>query len=253
MYDDLLLFSMLGDLLFKSLPVITLLIGIYKFYKQNQVNKILLEEKLKAASELKRQEQQINEILEQQKFDHQKQLTEYGLYAAKKHEKYIELYEKLSEAVNFAGVISSLFRSITAFTDYNEEDVNHFLSLLGITQGKKEEVLNTWRRDKNEGIRELRKLNHLYENVTAVNNVAKARRAYIEAKLYLSEGLSEIIDQYIMELDAFTGEIEQEVRIFEENHCAMNPTRMKERPAKMKEFLDRFNEITGKLRDDLRQ
>lgn len=242
-----------ADLVLKYLPVVIVIVGIYKFHKQNKVNQTLLAEKLKAASELKRQEQQINEILEQQKFDHQKQLTEYGLYAAKKHERYIELYEKLSEAVNSAGVVSLLFRSMTAFTDYNEEDVNRFLSLLGITQGKKEDVLNTWRLDKNEGIRELRKLNHLYENIRAVKNVAEARHAYVGAKLYLSEELSENIDQYIEELDAFTGEIEQEVRLFEETHCPMNHTRMKERPVKMKEFLDWFNEITGKLRDDLRQ
>lgn len=241
------------DLILKYSPIFVAIAGVYEFYKQNKINKKLFDEKVEAAKELKRQEQRINEILEQQKFDHQKQLTEYGLYATKKHEKCIELYEKLSEAVNSVGIISSLFHSEIAFTDYNESDVKRFLSLIGVTQGRREEILDIWRYDKNEGIRELRKLNHLSEAITALNTVTKARQAYVSAKLYMSEALSENISQYIKELDAFTAEIEQEVRLFEENHYPMDGTRMKERPIKMQKFLDQFNEITGKLRDDLCQ
>lgn len=63
----------------------------YKFHKQNKFNLMLQEQKNDLDKSLKEYEQQLNNVIEDQKYLNQRKLTDFSLYANKKHERVIHL------------------------------------------------------------------------------------------------------------------------------------------------------------------
>lgn len=86
---------------------------------------------------IKQYEQQLQDVAENQKHHNQRRLTDFNLYAAKKHERSMELYEKLCHARNKVLWRNSPLRSLPAFTDYNREDMVEFLDKYNLTRARK--------------------------------------------------------------------------------------------------------------------
>ncbi|WP_196592624.1 hypothetical protein [Pectinatus sottacetonis] len=87
------------DIIVKYLPIILCFIGFYKFHEQYKFNSKLEEQKTNLAKNLEHYKQELASLTETVKYQHQKQLTDFSLFATKKHEKCIVLYERLCEAI----------------------------------------------------------------------------------------------------------------------------------------------------------
>ena len=138
--------------------LITFIVGCwawYKFNKQREINKELQEQKANLDRGLKQYEQrfsisfevykgELQKLAEQQRYMNQRRLTDFNLYTTKKHERSIELHEKLFNARNKVLWRNNPLRQLPTFSDYNREDMIDFLEKYNITKGRKEELLNRW-------------------------------------------------------------------------------------------------------------
>lgn len=118
------------DLYLTCSPVVSSIIvagwAWYKFSKQQKLSKELQNEKAKL-------DQQVNLIIEKQKFQYEQKLTNFSLFARKKHSYCIKLFEKLSQARNDTMGLTARVRSVPTFTDYNEDDIQKYLEKFNIT------------------------------------------------------------------------------------------------------------------------
>lgn len=198
------------DMILKYLPIAVLIGGAYKFYKQHEFNKDIQEGKLQADKELQEHSHVINEILEQQKFDHQRLLAEFSLYAAKRQEKYIQLANRMHTAMKEISCISSGIQRILSFKDYDEKDVETYLENLkeiGITEKRIKEIKEYWEKDRQQGIQKLQALDKKFKDIRAYNAVLDLRDSYLDALLFLPDKLSENLEQYITTMINFALEI----------------------------------------------
>lgn len=168
----------------------------YKFHKQNKFNWILQEQKNELDKSLKNHEQQLNQIIEDQKYLNQRRLTDFSLYAKKKHEKVIDLYEKLSIAQNQVLFQDSPLRQVPTFTDYNEKDMIEFLDKFKLTRAAKNELLEGWKVNRKNGVEPIYKMMTSQENIDTSRNINELIKSEIEAQLYLSCDISEKLKVY---------------------------------------------------------
>ena len=198
------------DMILKYLPIAVLIGGAYKFYKQHEFNKDIQMGKLQADKELQEHSRVINGILEQQKFDHQRLLAEFSLYAAKRQEKYIQLANRMHTAMKEISCISSGIQRVRTFKDYDEKDVEIYLENLKVvclTEKMKEEIKECWKNDPQKGIQELQALDKKFKDIRAYNAVLDLRDSYLDALLFLPDKLSENLEQYITTMINFALEI----------------------------------------------
>ena len=147
--------------------LITFIVGCwawYKFNKQREINKELQEQKANLDRGLKQYEQrfsisfevykgELQKLAEQQRYMNQRRLTDFNLYTTKKHERSIELHEKLFNARNKVLWRNNPLRQLPTFSDYNREDMIDFLEKYNITKGRKEELLNRWEENQRKRIK----------------------------------------------------------------------------------------------------
>lgn len=231
-------------------PIISILWGIYKFNKQHEFNNEIQKEKSDSEKTLQKHGYKINKILEQQKFDHQRRLTEFSLYAKKKHEKCILLYENLSVAIIYIGQVSMTIQQNRSFYDYNEEDVQDFLQNLSITQERRSEILREWKENRENGIVKLRKLDTLNKYIKAINYAASARKALISAKLYLPKELADELEQYTIDLYVFACKIKRNYESIEDHMATPEISKQDE---EMESIEKKFDVLTIKLQKELCQ
>lgn len=195
--------------------LVTVVVGIwvwYKFNKQHVLNTELQDHKAELDKNIKQYEQRLQELTESQKYQNQRRLTDFSLYAAKKHERYIDLYEKLCNALNIVIWRNSPLRSLPFFTDYNHDDMIEFLDKYNITRARKEELLVLWESDSRGGVRQIYDMMTAQEDIDTSKAVHDAVRAYIQADLYLPRNLSNEIDKYTTKLNDLTFLCNRETR-----------------------------------------
>lgn len=200
----------------KYAPVFITIIGggwaIYKFNKQHEFNKQLLVQKSEWDKSLKEYEQQftislegykgqLQELSEKQKHQNQRRLADFNLYAAKKHERSIELYEKLCDAKNKVLWRNSPLRQLPTFTDYNREDMVEFLEKYNLTRAYREELLKLWETNFKGAVDKIYKVMTSQEDLDVRIAVSEAVKAHLQADLYLIRDISSGIDQFTNQLN----------------------------------------------------
>lgn len=173
----------------------------YKFSKQNEINSKLQEQKNELDKNLKNYEQQLNKLIEDQKYLNQRKLTDFSLYANKKHERVIDLYEKLSLARNQVLWRHSPLRRLPAFTDYNEDDMLEFLDKFNITRATKDELLQLWKDDLQKGVKAIYKMMYSQEDFDTEKSIAELAMSRRQAELYLASNISKKIEEYLKTLN----------------------------------------------------
>lgn len=226
------------DKVLKYGPIFVVIIGglwaWYKFNKQHKLNMELQEQKIKLDKSLKQYEQQftlsletykgqLQEVAEKQKHLNQRRLADFNLYAAKKHERSIELYEKLCNARNKVLWRNNPLRQLPAFTDYNKEDMREFLDKYNLTRAYKEELLLLWERNFKDAVDKIYKVMTSQEDLDASISISEAVKAHLQADLYLPRDISSEVDQFTSQLNqlAFLCSRENRQYISGEEHQKM--------------------------------
>lgn len=218
----------------------------YKFSRQNEINSNLQEQKNELDKNLKNYEQQLNQLIEDQKYSNQRKLTDFSLYANKKHERVIDLYEKLSIAQN--QVIWRYFplRELPVFIDYNEEDMVEFLDKFNITRATKEQLLKAWKDDKKKGADQIHRMMYLQEDFDTQRAIAELNKSHLQAGLYLSQGISKNIEEHIKKLKDLAFLCKRETR---ENISGEERRKMSEKRKELAESIENeFPEIIEKMK-----
>jgi hypothetical protein len=192
----------LWDIYLTYSPVISLVFIIiggcwayYKFSKQQRFSEKLQNEKAKL-------DQQINTIIGEQKFQHERQLTNFSLFARKKHAYCIKLYEKLCQAKNDVIWLTVRIKMVPSFKDYNNDDMQKYLEQFNITSERKNQLFKAWSSNP-MGRKEIQRLHDLiYERDIrcAENSILDAAKAYYQADLYMSRKLSSSVNDYMENL-----------------------------------------------------
>ncbi len=155
---------------------------------------------------------QLQVLAEQQKYMNQRSLTEFSLYTTKKHERSIELYEKLYNARNKVLWRNSPLRQLPTFKDYNKKDMIAFLERFNITKGRKEELLNRWEQNDRDVVKEIYDMMTAQEDLDANVAIHEAVKAHLQADLYLPRDISSIIDRFTSDLNQLAFLCSQETR-----------------------------------------
>ncbi len=220
--------------------IISILVGvwtIFTYLHQNKINKIAEKEKASLQKE-------INKTLEKQKLKNQTYLTKFSLFATKKHEHYIELYEKTNNALVLLSARFAAFKEIPSFIDYGEQDVELFLKNIPITNFEKNRILCIWKENHEKGCKALRILDEKVKDHNAINSVIGAKDAFLQARLYLSKILADEIEKYLNELYFFANEIKDSNELRYEGQYVKS---IRKQPQKMDELEKKFEKIIEQL------
>lgn len=142
--------------------------------------------KQSATAELEEYKAELKAMTLDIKYNHQRMLTDFGLFTNKKHKYYTKLYKTLLQA---EGSIRSLrgVRQEPAFTDYDEQDVEEYLRKNLIPNGKIKQILQWWTSgNTKDAIAEIRRYLRIKRYRDAQRNLHKARNVFWYAQLYLS-------------------------------------------------------------------
>lgn len=248
----------IGELVLKYLPIVSIVstiiiafVGaawaVHKFNKQNSVNSVLQKEK----AEL---DEKVNTVIKKQEFENERKLTEFSLYANKKHEKYIDLFEAMAEAVNIINRITNTFKQIRSFEDFGKLDIEIFLEATNITHLEKDLIIETWEFNHQEGIRKLQGLDMRIELFNAMNTTNNARIACMKASLYMPQNLYEEIRDFTYDIWSLARTVKYYTELQEQHTLAINDdsiNELKQRPERARLLNERFELLTKKLQKEL--
>jgi len=161
---------------------------------------------------IKGYEHDLNLKSEQAKFDYQRKIQDFNLYTTNKHKSYIELYDQLLKAYGAVTTLTGLIY-IPTFEEYNNNDLLKYLQERKIPEGKIDDILNLWDRDKEKAKKEIFKYDHLRNVMLAKNNLQEAQNIYWRAQLYFSE---DVINKTKIVIDKLW-----KIQIYEQN--ILNP------------------------------
>ncbi len=137
---------------------------------------------------IKDYEQDLNLKSEQAKFDYQRKIQDFNLYTTNKHKSYIEFYEQLLKANGYVTSLTGLI-NIPTFEEYNKNDLSTYLQKRKIPEGKINDILLMWDKDKELAKKEIFKYDHLYNINSARNALQEAHNMYWKSQLYFSDGV----------------------------------------------------------------
>ncbi len=139
---------------------------------------------------------ELNAINEQQKFNYQRWITDFGLFTQKKHEAYAELYRLVLVA---DGSLEGLygFRQVPSFDEYTKEDMKKHLLNLNIVEGFIPQLLEGWETSREECIRKIREYQTMIEFQKADRARTDASNYYLLNSVYLSETVEKITTEIL--------------------------------------------------------
>lgn len=148
----------------------------YKVYKQHSFSLELQKNQEIYAKELESYKNKLQQQNDKIKHLNEMQMANYTLFAQKKHEACIALYEALNNSLNSLNSVAAPLQYLNTFLDFNRSDVKEFLEEIQIPNGKQEELLRYWEFDKMGTIKKLQQLQrkhkvfNAYNKTTAVYN-----------------------------------------------------------------------------------
>ncbi len=153
-----------------------------------------IEHKYQKAIEVYKHE--LNTINEQQKFNYQRWITDFGLFTQKKHEAYAELYRLILIA---DGTIEGLygFRQVPSFNEYTPEDMRKYLLNQNIVEGYVPQLLEGWETSREACIRKIREYQTMIDFQKADRARTDASNYYLLNSVYFSESVEAIVSEVL--------------------------------------------------------
>lgn len=139
---------------------------------------------------------ELNAINEQQKFNYQRWITDFGLFTQKKHEANAELYRLVLIA---DGSLEGLygFRQVPSFDEYTREDMKKYLLDQHVVEGFIPQLLEDWETSWGECIRKIREYQTVIEFQKADRARTDASNYYLLNSVYFSEAVEAIVSEVL--------------------------------------------------------
>lgn len=231
--------------------MVTAIGALWKFRKQRELAITLQEKQKKAQKELETYKNELAQQNEKIKHLNEMQMANYTLFAQKKSEACIALFVALNQALECLSSSASLFHQDNTFRDFNESDTRNFLDEIGLTHGKKEELLTLWKNDSTVAIKKLQYLQRRNRDIKAVNAIMGAATIFRRSQLYLTQTLVNDIKCFIDDCASFAYEIKMNNELME-REIFDQPGEVTDRPKKMNALWDRMDKITVELKEELK-
>lgn len=154
--------------------------------------KLLIEAKVKAGVNTEFQKQladhkhELDVVAERIRFEHQRLLHEFNLFAVKKHDTHAKLFELLRLAHGHCVGLFGLATSRT-FEDYNEADIKRYLESLKLTEATSSSILAQWKNNRESAIREIRDLERRSQIQSAQSAMTAASNHLLSNEIYFSK------------------------------------------------------------------
>ena len=130
------------------------------------------------------------------RFDHQRRMTDIGLYANRKHAAAAEIYGKFREAhgalANYGGISTGL-----TFQEYNDADLTSYMTRREVPLGMQATIITEIRRDRVSGVKMLRGYLRMLDLQEANRAFQTAKNVTYLNELYLSDAAIEAIDRLV--------------------------------------------------------
>lgn len=225
--------------------------GFWKFHKQQELSITLQEKQEKAQKELETYKNELGQQNEKIKHLNEMQMTNYTLFAQKKNEACIALFEALNQALECLSSSASLLHQDNTFRDFDESDIRNFLAEIGLTHGKKKELLTLWKNDSIAAIKKLQYLQRKNRDIKAVNAITEAATIFRRTQLYLTQALVNDIQSFIDDCASFANGIKENNELMA-NRIFDQSGEVTARPKRMTALWERMDEITIKMKEELR-
>ncbi|MFC1866529.1 hypothetical protein ACFL0H_00085 [Thermodesulfobacteriota bacterium] len=139
---------------------------------------------------------ELNAINEQQKFNYQRWMTDFGLFTQKKHEAYAELYKLILIADGSLERLSG-FQSVPSFNEYTSADMEKYLRDQHIVEGFIPQLMDGWETSRDECIRKISEYQTMIDFQKADKARNDASNYYLINSVYLSEAVEEIVTEIL--------------------------------------------------------
>lgn len=225
--------------------------AFWKLRKQRELAITLQEKQEKAQKELETYKNELAQQNEKIKHLNEMQMANYTLFAQKKSEACIALFVALNQALEFLSSSASLFHQDNTFRDFDESDTRNFLDEIGLTHGKKQELLTFWKNDSTAAIKKLQYLQRRNRDIKAVNAITEAATIFRRSQLYLTQALVNDMKCFIDDCASFANGIKAHNELLERG-IFDQPGEVTDRPKKMNALWDRMDKITVELKEELK-
>ncbi|MGA1839328.1 MAG: hypothetical protein ACMUIU_01775 [bacterium] len=139
---------------------------------------------------------ELNAVNEQQKFNYQRWMTDFGLFTQKKHEAYAELYKLILIADGSLERLSGL-QSDPSFDEYTRSDMKKYLRDQHIIDGFIPQLMDEWETSRHECIRKIREYQTMIDFQKADKARNDASNYYLINSVYLSEAVEETVTEIL--------------------------------------------------------
>lgn len=225
--------------------------ALWKFNKQQELAITLQKKQEKAQKELETYKNELAQQNEKIKHLNEMRMTNYTLFAQKKSEACIALFEALNQALECLNDSARLMHQDNTFEDFNAQDIRDFLSEVGLPYGMQEELLTLWKNSPAVAIKKLQYWQRRNRDLKAINAVSKADTIFRRTQLYLTQALSNDMKSFIDDCDSFANGIEENNELIA-NRIFDQSGEVTARPKRMTALWERMDEITIKMKEELR-
>lgn len=225
--------------------------ALWKFNKQQELAITLQKKQEKAQKELETYKNELAQQNEKIKHLNEMRMTNYTLFAQKKSEACIALFEALNQALEYLNDSARLMHQDNTFEDFNAQDIRDFLSEVGLPYGMQEELLTLWKNSPAVAIKKLQYWQRRNRDLKAINAVSKADTIFRRTQLYLTQALANDIKSFIDDCDSFANGIEENNELMA-NRIFDQSGEVTARPKRMMALWERMDEITIKMKEELR-
>lgn len=225
--------------------------ALWKFNKQQELAITLQKKQEKAQKELETYKNELAQQNEKIKHLNEMRMTNYTLFAQKKSEACIALFEALNQALECLNDSARLMHQDNTFEDFNAQDIRDFLSEVGLPYGMQEELLTLWENSPAVAIKKLQYWQRRNRDLKAINAVSKANTIFRRTQLYLTQALSNDMKSFIDDCDSFANGIEENNELIA-NRIFDQSGEVTARPKRMTALWERMDEITIKMKEELR-
>lgn len=227
--------------------------GFWKFHKQQKLSITLQEKQEKPQKELETYKNELGQQNEKIKHLNEMQMANYTLFAQRKNEACIALFEALNQALECLSSSASLLHQDNTFRDFDERsDIRNFLAEIGLTHGKKKELLTLWKNDSIAAIKKLQYLQRKNRDIKAVNAITEAATIFRRSQLYLTQALVNDMKCFIDDCASFADEIKMNNELMEKGILDQQGE-VTARPEKMNALWGRREKITIELKEELKK
>ncbi|MEO8622898.1 MAG: hypothetical protein ABI625_17630 [bacterium] len=154
------------------------------------------------ASKLEEHKQSLGILTETAKFDFQRRLADFNLFAVRKHEAAAKVWEGARIAHGFVTGLYGVQSELT-FEEFNRDDMILHLTDLGVPKGKQDEALTNWPADRESKLAQLRPYLGMLRLQEAERKLREAQNIAYLHELYFPDHVVEAMNAFFKELNTW--------------------------------------------------